>query len=196
MYPEYPNHPRFGEGPWNLLPSGPPSRSGGDTAQVRRLRSALGERLVVDGRFGFGDAHSEPSSSEGLRYRQVLTLWQGARRMELRTELHGWASSDKLVRMRFPTTLAGATPVSAVGDAVVARGFALIEDVDAVEAPWTLDNPAAEWFGISTTLVIEAAYAGAAYHERAVGVAEVVTAPGAGAAHGGRDSWSRSSARG
>ena len=49
---------------------------------------------------------------------------------ELRTEVHGWAIQDHLLRSCFPTTLAGGTPVLAVGgDAVVARGFGLI-DVD------------------------------------------------------------------
>src|ERR1019366_2306662 len=122
VYPEYDGHPRFGEGPWNLLPAGPPVRSGEQSAAVHRERSVLGERLVVDG------------SLAGFRYRQVATLWNGIRRMELRTEIHDWRVEDHLLRLRFPTTLAGGTPVSAVGDAVVARGFGLI-DVDAAEAP-------------------------------------------------------------
>ena len=88
-----------------------------------------------------------------------MTLWHGIRRAELRTEIHGWAAKDRLLRLRIPTVLAGATPVSAVGDAVVARGFALL-GADSSEAPWTLDNPAAEWFGLSTTLVVEASEAG------------------------------------
>ena len=169
VYPEYDGHPRFGEGPWNLLPAGPPVRSGEQSAAVHRERSVLGERLVVDG------------SLAGFRYRQVATLWNGIRRMELRTEIHDWRVEDHLLRLRFPTTLAGGTPVSAVGDAVVARGFGLI-DVDAAEAPWTLDNPAAEWFGLSTTLLVEAVEAGRPYHRRGVGVAEVVVPVGAGAA--------------
>jgi len=169
VYPEHPNHPSFGEGPWHLLPSGPPARSGAGAAAVRRERSGLGERLVVTG------------ALEGFRYRQVVTLWRGARRAELRTEIHGWALQDHLLRLRFPTTLEGGTAVSAVGDAVVARGFGLI-DVDAAEAPWTLDSPAAEWFGLSTTLVVEAAEAGRSYHRRSVGVGEVVTPVGSGAA--------------
>jgi hypothetical protein len=49
-----------------------------------------------------------------------------------------------------------------------------------------LDNPAAEWFGLSTTLVVEASEAGPAYHRRAVGVAEIVAAPGKGA-----EPWAR-----
>ncbi len=169
VYPEYANHPRFGEGPWHLLPLGPPARSGSEAATVRAERSALGQRLVVQG------------SLRGFGYRQVVTLWDGARRAELRTEIHGWAIQDHLLRLRFPTTLAGGTPVSAVGDAVVARGFGLI-DVDSSDKPWTLDNPAAEWFGMSTTLVVEAAEAGRTYHRRSVGVAEVIAPVGAGAA--------------
>ncbi len=183
LYPEYANHPRFGEGPWNLLPSGRPSRSRHVTASVRRQISALGQRLVVEGVMAFSRAGVSAEgvpAAEGLetfRYRQISTLWKGLPHLDLRTEIHDWSSQDWLVRLRFPTTLTGATPVSAVGDAVVARGFGLI-DVDAAEAPWTLDNPAAEWFGLSTTLVVEAAEAGRTYHRRAVGVAEVVAPPG------------------
>jgi hypothetical protein len=169
VYPEYANHPRFGEGPWHLLPLGPPARSATQAASVRAERSELGQRLVVVG------------TLRGFGYRQLVTLWNGARRAELRTEIHGWAIQDHLLRLRFPTTLAGGTPVSAVGDAVVARGFGLI-DVDSAEAPWTLDNPAAEWFGLSTTLLVEAAEAGRPYHRRGMGVAEVVAPVGAGAA--------------
>jgi alpha-mannosidase len=184
VYPEYANHPSFGEGPWNLLPSGPPARSGAAPASVRREHSALGERLVIEGTV----------PGEGFSYRQVATLWRGSRRLGLRTEVHGWHGRDRLLRLRFPTALAGATPVSAVGGAVVARGFGLI-DVDSAKAPWTLDNPAAEWFGLSTALVVEAVEPGAgaagqggngegpgaggpAYHERSVGVAEIVAPAG------------------
>jgi hypothetical protein len=176
LYPEYPGHPRFGEGPWHLLPKGPPARSRSQVASVRAERSALGERLVIEGSLGLRAPFS---------YRQVVTLWRGLRRAELRSEVHGWSGQDELLRLRFPTCLEGATPVSAVGYATVGRGFALI-DVDAAEHPWTLDNPAAEWFGLSTTLVVEVSDGGQAFHERAVAVAEVVTPRGAGGA-----SWAR-----
>ena len=111
VYPEYDGHPRFGEGPWNLLPAGPPVRSGSRSAAVHRERSVLGERLVVAGSLG------------GFRYRQVATLWNGVRRMELRTEIHDWRVADHLLRLRFPTTLAGGTPVSAVGRRRRCQGF-------------------------------------------------------------------------
>ena len=189
VYPEHPTHPRFGEGPWNLLPKGPPARSRSRTARVRKEVSPLGERLVVDGSLAYGDAGSD-GGKEGFSYRQVVTLWGGSRRAELRTELHDWVARDKLVRLRFPTSLAGATPVSAVGDAVIARGFALI-DADAAEAPWALDNPAAEWFGLSTTFLLEASEppgeSASVYHRRSVGVAEVVTGPGESSAPWARD---------
>jgi alpha-mannosidase len=178
VYPEYPAHPRFGEGPWNLLPSGAPARSGAGAPRVRKETCAIGERLVVEGEM----------PGEGFWYRQLWTLWAGSRRLEWRTEVHGWSGRDRLIRLRFPTVLAGATPVSAVGGSVIARGFGLI-DVDVAEAPWTLDNPAAEWFGLSTTLMVEALEAAGspAYHERSVGVAEVVTAAGEGSAPWARD---------
>ncbi len=184
VYPEHPNHPEFGEGPWHLLPAGPPARSGSAPADVHREVCALGERLVIEGTM----------PAEGFTYRQVATLWQGSRRLELRTEVHGWQGRDRLLRMRVPTVLSGATAVSAVGGAVIGRGFGLI-DVDSATAPWTLDNPAAEWFGLSTTLVVEAvdptggagAPAGASYHERSVGVAEVVTPAGQSAAPWARE---------
>ncbi len=52
----------------------------------------------------------------------------------------------------------GALPVSEVGDAVVGRGFGLMHDhsdgqdraVDTAVHPWTLDNPANGWFGLSS----------------------------------------------
>jgi len=182
VYHEYPDHPVFGEGPWHLLPFGEPARSRSGQAVVRRETSSLGERLVVEGRMVLGE---RGAVEDGFDYRQIVTLWHGIRRAELRTEIHGWAAKDRLLRLRIPTVLAGATPVSAIGDAVVARGFALL-GADSSDAPWTLDNPAAEWFGLSTTLVVEASEAGPAYHRRAVGVAEIVTPPGKGA-----EPWAR-----
>jgi len=178
VYPEYPAHPRFGEGPWNLLPSGPPSRSGTAPARVRKQICPLAERLVVEGEM----------PGEGFSYRHIWTLWQGTRRLELVSEVHGWAADDRLLRLRFPTVLAGATAVSAVGASVVGRGFGLI-DVDVAEAPWTLDNPAAEWFGLSVGLAVEVceALGSPAYHERAVGVAEVVVPAGDGGAPWARE---------
>ncbi len=194
-YPEYPEHPRFGEGPWNLLPCGPPDRTRTGRAEVRREVCDLGERLVVDGWASLSphpvhDGARGPRGGarpEGFRYRHVVTLWQGATRLELRTEVHDWSARDRLVRLRVPTVLAGASALSAVGDAVVGRGFGLI-DADSAVAPWTLDNPAAEWFGLSTPLVVEAADGGGpAYYRRSVAVAELVTPPGEGAAAWARD---------
>ncbi len=186
VYPEHPNHPEFGEGPWHLLPAGLPVRSRSGAATVRHERCALGERLVADGRVELGADGEADSHGGGFSYRQTVTLWRGARRLELRTELHGWAERDRLVRLRFPTTLAGATPLCAVGDAVVARSFGLI-DADSAQFPWTLDHPAAEWFGLSTTLVLEASDGGPAYHRQSLGVAEVVTPAGGGPGGAVRD---------
>ena len=48
LYAEYPQHPSFGEGPWHLLPTGPPRAGSADSpASVRAEASPAGQRLVV-----------------------------------------------------------------------------------------------------------------------------------------------------
>ncbi len=67
-------------------------------------------------------------------------------------------------------------PVSEVGDAVIGRGFALLhepgtdESVDTAKHPYTLDNPAYGWFGLSSAVRVRVADG-----VRAVSVAEVVS---------------------
>ncbi|HTW08313.1 MAG TPA: NEW3 domain-containing protein [Acidimicrobiales bacterium] len=170
VYAEYSEHPRYREGPWHLSPSGPPARSRSGPATVWREASPAGQRVVAEGELA------------GFRYRQVVTLWAGLERVELSTEIHGWAKADHLLRLRVPTTLAGGSAVSAVGDAAIGRSFALL-DVDSAVHPWTLDSPAAEWFGVGPNLVLEAGpRPGRDGHSQSVGVAEVIVPDGAEAA--------------
>ena len=166
VYDEYPAHPEAGEGPWHLLPSGPVQCSSAAPAQVRAYRSPLGERLVIDGAIG-----------SLLRYTQTLTLWHGLNRLDCRTTIDEFTGADCLVRLRWPCPVPGALPVSEVGDAVIGRGFGLMHDhesgedraVDTAHHPWTLDNPAHGWFGLSSAARIRVGN-----HTRAVAVAEVV----------------------
>jgi alpha-mannosidase len=163
VYEEYPAHPSGGEGPWHLLPKGPVVCSSESAAEVRAYRSPLGQRLVVRGRIG-----------AVLRYTQTLTLWHGVARVDCRTRIDEFTGADRLLRVRWPCPVPGAMPVSEVGDAVVGRGFALLHEgqrsVDTAEHPWTLDNPAYGWFGLSSNVRVRAGSAG-----RAVSVAEVVS---------------------
>ena len=162
VYQEYPAHPDFGEGPWHLVPSGPVVGSSATPATVRAESSPLGERIVVIG------------TVDGLTYEQTVTLWHGVDRVDLTTRVVDYADADKLLRVRFPVDLPGALPVSEVAGAVIGRGFAL-PDVDAAEAPWTLDNPANTWFGLgSTARVSLTAPDGTPLGDRALGIAEVV----------------------
>ena len=173
VYDEYPAHPEAGEGPWHLLPSGPVQCSSAAPAQVRAYRSPLGERLVIDGVIG-----------NLLRYTQTLTLWHGLNRLDCRTTIDEFTGADRLVRLRWPCPVPGALPVSEVGDAVIGRGFGLMHDhesgedraVDTAHHPWTLDNPAHGWFGLSSAARIRV---GA--QTRAVAVAEVVASEETGA---------------
>ncbi|SRX92086.1 Alpha-mannosidase [Mycobacterium tuberculosis H37Rv] [Mycobacterium shimoidei] len=165
VYDEYPAHPTGGEGPWHLLPNGPVVGSSEAAATVQAYRSALGQRVVIRGRIG-----------TVLRYTQILTLWQGISRVDCRTTVDEFTGSDRLLRLRWPCPVPGAMPVSEVGDAVVGRGFALLhnpgteQSVDTAQHPWTLDNPAYGWFGLSSAARVRVGDA-----VRAVSVAEVVS---------------------
>ncbi|HUL98562.1 MAG TPA: glycoside hydrolase family 38 C-terminal domain-containing protein, partial [Mycobacterium sp.] len=165
VYEEYPAHPRSGEGPWHLVPKGPVICSSGFEADsVQAYCGPLGQRIVVRGRIG-----------DVLRYTQTVTLWDGIARVDCRTTLDDFAGADRLVRLRWPCPVPGALPVSEVGDAVIGRGFGLMHDrgsgaaVDSAQHPWTLDNPAYGWFGLSSAARIRVGD-----HTRVVSVAEVV----------------------
>lgn len=162
VYEEYPAHPTGGEGPWHLLPKGPVVCSSATPADVRAYSSPLGQRLVMQGRVG-----------ELLRYTQTVTLWRDVDRVDCTTTIDDFADEDRLLRVRWPCPVPGAMPVSEVGDAVVGRGFALLHNgsdaVDAARHPWTLDNPAYSWFGLSSAARVRVGDG-----VRAVSVAEVV----------------------
>jgi alpha-mannosidase len=165
VYQEYPAHPTGGEGPWHLLPSGPVVSSSESAAEVAVYRSPLGERLVVTSRIG-----------ELLCYTQTLTLWHGVDRVDCAITIDEFNDSDQLLRLRWPCPVPGAMPVSEVGDAVIGRGFALLHpphsgsaSVDTADYPWTLDNPAYGWFGLSSAVRVRVGD-----DVRAVSVAEVV----------------------
>ena len=179
VYDEHPAHPDAGEGPWHLLPKGPVRCSSAAAASVQCYRSALGERIEVRGAIG-----------EVLRYTQTLTVWHGIDRVDCRTDIDEFTGADLLVRLRWPCPVPGALPVSEVGDAVVGRGFGLMHDhsaghdhaVDTAEHPWTLDNPAHGWFGLSSAARIRVGES-----TRAVSVAEVIAPSESGAADTVRD---------
>jgi alpha-mannosidase len=172
VYDEYPAHPQAGEGPWHLLPKGPVVCSSAGPAEVRAYRGPLGERLVIEGRIG-----------DQMRYTQILTLWRDVARVECRTTIDEFTGADRLLRLRWPCPVPGALPVSEVGDAVIGRGFGLLHEkgsesaVDSATHPWTLDNPAYGWFGLSSAVRVRIGDG-----VRAVSVAEVVSPAGSASA--------------
>ncbi|MFG1876028.1 glycoside hydrolase family 38 C-terminal domain-containing protein [Sphaerisporangium sp. NPDC049003] len=163
VYDEYHEHPEFHEGPWHLVPKGTATGSAGSPAlSVVTETCALAERVTVTGRVG------------PVAYTQRITLWHGLDRVDCVTHVDEFDGADQLVRLRWPARVPGAMPVSEVGDAVVGRGFGLI-DVDSGEHPWTLDNPAGNWFALSSTArVALRAEDGTPIGDRAVGIAEII----------------------
>ncbi|KUO03455.1 NEW3 domain-containing protein [Streptomyces caeruleatus] len=162
---EYPRHPRFGEGPWHLTPTGTTAARGRDvTADVHVEHSPAGSRITVRADLGL------------FRYTQRLTLWKGVDRLDLTTTVDGYDGADRLIRVRWPSDVRGGLPVHEVADAVIGRGFGFVE-VDSEEFPWTLDNPANTWFGLgSTARVAVEDGSGRPLGERSIGVAELVYA--------------------
>jgi alpha-mannosidase len=165
VYEEYPGHPTGGEGPWHLVPRACVACSSQLPAQVQAYQSPLGQRLVIHG-----------VVDTVLRYTQTITLWRGVARVDCRTSISQFAGADRLLRLRWPCPIPGSMPVSEVGDAVIGRGFALLHDpetgssVDTAEFPWTLDDPAYGWFGLSTAARVRVGGG-----VRAMSVAEVVS---------------------
>jgi alpha-mannosidase len=157
VYEEYHDHPTFGEGPWHLLPKGPVATSASSAASVTVERGPVGERVTSTGQVGT------------VRYTQTITLWHGVDRVDCTTTVDEFTGSDQLLRVRWPCAVPGALPVSEVGNAVVGRGFGLI-DVDSAQHPWTLDNPAHTWFGLSAAASLRLADGAL----RPIGVAEII----------------------
>ncbi|MBE8473411.1 glycoside hydrolase family 38 N-terminal domain-containing protein [Streptomyces justiciae] len=160
---EYSRHPRFGEGPWHLTPTGTTAaRSRDVTADIDVEHSPAGQRITVRADLGL------------FRYTQRLTLWKGVDRLDVSTTVDGYDGADRLIRVRWPSDVRGGLPVHEVADAVIGRGFGFVE-VDSEQFPWTLDNPANTWFGLgSTARVAVHDDSGTLLGQRAVGVAELV----------------------
>ncbi|HEX8496881.1 MAG TPA: NEW3 domain-containing protein [Actinomycetales bacterium] len=162
---EYAEHPSFNEGPWHLLPTGQTLSSAEAPATAVVVQdSPAGQRIEVEGVL------------DGVRYVQRLTLWQGLDRVDCRTWLHGYEGADQLFRVQWPAAIAGAMPVSEVGDAVIGRGHALIE-ADSADHPWTLDNPAYGFVALSSTARVVVTARDGTRTTRAIGTAEIVTPP-------------------
>jgi alpha-mannosidase len=158
---EYDAHPRWGEGPWLLSPKGPGTGSGAASAKVTAQRCPLGARLVAE--LTLGD----------LRVTQETLLWDGAERIEFRTHVDGSIGQDRLLRVRFPADVPGGLPIYQGATAVVGRSFGSAV-ADVAEHPFTLDNPAHEWFGLGSTARAGWREPGGGRQERALGVAEVI----------------------
>src|ERR1700761_4710621 len=162
---EYPAHPRWGEGPWHLSPKGTRTGSATGPARVRAERCPVGSRLVAE------------FDLDGLAVVQETVLWDGEPRTEFRTHVDGSIGQDKMLRIRFPADVPGGLPLYETATAVIGRPFGF-PDVDTDQHPWTLDNPAHDWFGLGATARVTLTGADGSRAPQAIGVAEVITPAG------------------
>jgi hypothetical protein len=162
---EYPSHPKWGEGPWMLCQTGVSRSSADGAASVRAERCPIGARLVSE--FSIGDQH----------FTQETLLWDGADLIEFRTHVDGSIGQDKLLRARFGTAVPGGLPVYQTGLSVIGRPFGHT-DIDVVEHTYTMDNPAHEWFAVSSTARVALTSASGERRLRAIGVAELIAPAG------------------
>jgi alpha-mannosidase len=158
---EYDYHPKWAEGPWLLSPKGPGTGSAGLAAGVRAERCPVGARIV--GELTFGD----------LRITQETLLWDGAQRVEFRTHVDGSIGTDRLLRVRFPVRAPGALPVYQTALSAIGRPFGSA-DADVAQHWYTLDNPAHEWFGLSSAARMALTTPSGRKLTCAIGVAEVI----------------------
>ena len=94
-----------------------------------------------------------------LRYTQVLTL-ERHRPVQCTTTIGEFTGADRLVRLRWPLPGTRRAAGQQVGDAVIGRGFGLMNDHDPGRTapstpathPWTLDKPAHSWSGLSSAV--------------------------------------------
>ena len=159
---EYDYHPKWAEGPWLLSPKGPGAGSAAEPATVRAERCPAGARLVAELTLG------------ELRIIQETVLWDGAQRIEFRTHTGGSIGSDRLLRVRFPARAPGALPVYQTALSAIGRPFGSA-DADVAQHWYTLDNPAHEWFGLSSAVRVRLTDPSGRRLTRAIGVGEVIT---------------------
>ena len=140
---EYAGAPALGRGAVAAVPEGPGHRVRRPCRPRSAQRCPLGSRLVAE--FSLGD----------LRVTQETILWDGLDQVEFRTHVDGSIGQDRLLRVRFPAQVPGGLPVFQCATAVVGRPFG-VADSDVAEDAYTLDNPACEWFGLSSTVRVSA----------------------------------------
>jgi alpha-mannosidase len=162
---EYPDHPDFREGPWHLVPNGKRQGTSSVPGQVRAEVSPAGQRLVSVCRLG------------GLEISQEVTAWNGLDRLEFRTHVDGSIGHDQLLRARFPLAVGGARPMYETAGATIGRTFGF-PDTDAAEYPWTQDNPAYTWAGLSSAASVALRDEHGIRLRHAIGVAEIIADDG------------------
>lgn len=155
-FQEYPEHPAFGEGPWNLLPTGisESSTSQHSPATVRTYR----DRVEVTSR----------STVRGWLVEQTVSIHDEGAELECTARVLEPGESNTLLRSRWDFPNSRRRPVFETAAGPVARSFGN-PHLDAAVNPWTLDSSCYRWFGLASLAAVWGDGA-----EESIGVVEIV----------------------
>lgn len=178
VYHEYSAHPEAGEGPWHLLPTGPVELSSATEAVVEAYRCPIGERLTVRGRVGDVLRYRQEITLwrgiDRVDCRTTIDEFTGADRLvrlrwpcPIPGALPVSEVGDAVVGRGFGlfcdrdadadrtctpgACTPGACTPGTCTPGTCTPGACTPGAVDSALHPWTLDNPAVGWFGLSST---------------------------------------------
>ncbi len=161
---EYPELPGYGEGPWNLAPTGEKhSASAEFPAEVSAEHTPTRLTLV---------ARSDHVESNRLLR---VTLWTGLPRVDFETHVFDYTGRDWLFKTHFPLAITGGRPLFEVAGPVVSRTYCA-EDADSRHSPWSQDSSANNFVDLSVPLLLEASVGigGDILARLSVGMGEIV----------------------
>jgi alpha-mannosidase len=159
---EYADHPKWGEGPWNISTTGEKYYSHHYSVEVTTEVGPLFSRIIARGPF-----------VECSRVQEVI-LWQGIPRVDFRTQIVNYKGENWLYKIHFPFAVEDGRPLAEVGNACVGRTYCP-GDLDAKIEPSTQDGAVNYWLAVTAParLVVEDEKGQPAF-SRSLAVGEIV----------------------
>lgn len=139
---EYPEHPHWKEGPWNLSFTGEKIYSSEYPGTVKVEKGEILERIVVEGEF------------YKCRRKSEIRLYKKIKRIDFSVDISEYTGENICYKVHFPLNLKNVVPVYEVSNSVVTRTFCC-GDKDTKKEPSTQDNACYNFIDLSSSLLIE-----------------------------------------